>query len=33
MLARMFEKRLKRYRAIGYQLENESTNAPAGFGA
>ena len=30
MLARMFEKRLKGYRAIGYELENESGNASGG---
>jgi len=28
----MFEKRLKGYRAIGYELESESANASAGFG-
>src|SRR6266545_3121445 len=32
MLARMFEKRLKGYRAIGYELEGESANASASFG-
>ena len=30
MLARMFEKRLKGYRAIGYELESESANTSAG---
>jgi hypothetical protein len=32
MLARMLEKRLKGYRAIGYDLERASADAPAGFG-
>jgi hypothetical protein len=32
MLARMFEKRLKGYRAIGYELKSESANAYASFG-
>jgi superfamily II DNA or RNA helicase len=31
MLARMFEKRLKGYRVIGYELENASADAAAGF--
>jgi len=30
MLARMFEKRLKGYRVIGYELENASADAAAG---
>ena len=29
MLARMFEKRLKGYRAIGYEVENASADAAA----
>jgi len=32
MLARMFEKRLKGYKVIGYELENASADAAAGFG-
>ena len=32
MLARMFEKRLKGYRAIGYELANECAIASADFG-
>ncbi len=32
MLARMFEKRLKGYRAIGYEVENASADAAAGSG-
>ena len=31
MLARMFEKRLKGYRVIGYELENAPTDAESGF--
>jgi hypothetical protein len=31
MLARMFEKRLKGYHAIGYELENESSGETAMF--
>jgi superfamily II DNA or RNA helicase len=32
MLARMFEKRLKGYRAIGYEIESASADAAAGLG-
>jgi hypothetical protein len=33
MLARMFEKRLKGYRAIGYEMENEAARVFSGSGS